>query len=46
VILEAAGGNASPSCGLVRPEIAQSTRVCAYYRAGMGWSERGPRPVI
>jgi len=25
VILEAAGGNASPSCGLVRPEIAQST---------------------
>ena len=44
VILDAAGGNASPSWGLVQPEIAQSTRVCAYDRAGMGWSERGLRP--
>ena len=44
VILDAAGGNASPSWGLVQPEIAQSTRVCAYDRAGMGWSERGPTP--
>jgi hypothetical protein len=44
VILDASGGNASPSWGLVQPEIAQSTRVCAYDRAGMGWSERGPRP--
>jgi pimeloyl-ACP methyl ester carboxylesterase len=44
VILDAAGGNASPSWGLVQPDIAQSTRVCAYDRAGMGWSERGPAP--
>jgi pimeloyl-ACP methyl ester carboxylesterase len=44
VILDAAGGNTSPSWGLVQPEIGQSTRVCAYDRAGMGWSERGPRP--
>ena len=44
VILDAAGGNSSPSWGLVQPEIAQSTRVCAYDRAGMGWSERGPAP--
>ena len=44
VILDAAGGDASPSWGLVQPEVAQSTRVCAYDRAGMGWSERGPRP--
>jgi alpha-beta hydrolase superfamily lysophospholipase len=29
---------------VVQPEIAQSTRVCAHDRAGMGWSERGPRP--
>jgi hypothetical protein len=36
VILDAAGGSASPSWGLVQPEIAQSTRVCAYDRAGMG----------
>jgi pimeloyl-ACP methyl ester carboxylesterase len=44
VILDAMGGNASPSWGLVQPDIAQSTRICAYDRAGMGWSERGPRP--
>ena len=44
VILDAAGGDSSPSWGLVQPEIAQSTRVCAYDRAGMGWSERGPGP--
>ena len=44
MILDAAGGNSSPSWGLVQPEIAQSTRVCAYDRAGMGWSERGPAP--
>ena len=44
VILDASGGNASPSWGLVQPDIAQSTRVCAYDRAGMGWSERGPSP--
>jgi pimeloyl-ACP methyl ester carboxylesterase len=44
VILDAAGGNSSASWGLVQPELARSTRVCAYDRAGMGWSERGPLP--
>ncbi len=44
VILDAAGANSSASWGLVQPEIARSTRVCAYDRAGMGWSERGPTP--
>ncbi len=44
VILDASGGNSSSSWGLVQPEIAKSTRVCAYDRAGMGWSERGPAP--
>jgi pimeloyl-ACP methyl ester carboxylesterase len=44
VILDAAGGNSSASWGLVQPEISRSTRVCAYDRAGMGWSERGPTP--
>jgi pimeloyl-ACP methyl ester carboxylesterase len=29
---------------LVQPAIARSTRVCAYDRAGMGWSEPGPSP--
>jgi pimeloyl-ACP methyl ester carboxylesterase len=28
----------------VQPEIAKTTRVCAYDRAGMGWSEPGPEP--
>jgi pimeloyl-ACP methyl ester carboxylesterase len=44
VILDAAGGNSSASWGLVQPDLARSTRVCAYDRAGMGWSERGPWP--
>jgi pimeloyl-ACP methyl ester carboxylesterase len=28
----------------VQPAISQSTRVCAYDRAGYGWSEPGPEP--
>jgi pimeloyl-ACP methyl ester carboxylesterase len=28
--------------GWVQPEVASHTRVCAYDRAGMGWSEPGP----
>jgi pimeloyl-ACP methyl ester carboxylesterase len=30
--------------GWVQPEVAKHTRVCAYDRAGMGWSEPGPDP--
>jgi hypothetical protein len=26
----------------VQPEVAKTTRVCAYDRAGTGWSEPGP----
>lgn len=44
VILEAAGGHFSATWALVHPAIAQSTRVCAYDRAGYGWSEPGPEP--
>jgi pimeloyl-ACP methyl ester carboxylesterase len=44
VVLDAAGGNSSASWGLVQPELARSTQVCAYDRAGMGWSDRGPTP--
>jgi pimeloyl-ACP methyl ester carboxylesterase len=44
IILDALGNGSSASWGLVQPEIAQSTRVCAYDRAGAGWSDRGPRP--
>lgn len=29
---------------LVQPEIAKTTRVCSYDRAGLGWSEPSPNP--
>jgi pimeloyl-ACP methyl ester carboxylesterase len=29
---------------LVQREVSDTTRVCAYDRAGMGWSEMGPEP--
>jgi pimeloyl-ACP methyl ester carboxylesterase len=44
VILESALGNASPHWLWVQREVAKTTRVCAYDRAGMGWSEKGPEP--
>lgn len=28
----------------VQPQIARATRVCAYDRAGLGWSDGGPAP--
>jgi pimeloyl-ACP methyl ester carboxylesterase len=28
----------------VQPEVARSTRICTYDRAGMGWSEPSPEP--
>ena len=28
----------------IQPEISRTTRVCAYDRAGLGWSESGPVP--
>jgi pimeloyl-ACP methyl ester carboxylesterase len=44
VVME--GGNAEPclTWASVQPEVARITRVCAYDRAGLGWSERSPRP--
>ena len=44
VILEAAADMMSADWGWIQPEIARHTRVCAYDRAGMGWSEPGPQP--
>jgi pimeloyl-ACP methyl ester carboxylesterase len=44
VILEAAGGHFSSTWALVQPIVAESSRVCAYDRAGYGWSEPGPEP--
>jgi pimeloyl-ACP methyl ester carboxylesterase len=44
VVLDAGLGAFSLDWGAVQPEIATSTRVCAYDRAGLGWSDPGPRP--
>lgn len=44
VILDAAADMMSADWGWIQPEIAKHTRVCAYDRAGMGWSESGPQP--
>ena len=46
VILETGlGGFAtSPDWAWVQPEIAKTTRVCAYDRAGLGWSDPGHLP--
>jgi pimeloyl-ACP methyl ester carboxylesterase len=41
VILEAAAGSMSPAWAWVQPEVARTTRVCSYDRAGLGWSEAG-----
>ena len=44
VVLETGLGAWSSHWALVQPVIAGATRVCAYDRAGLGWSERGPAP--
>ncbi len=44
VILDHVGAGNSAQWALVQPEIAKMTRVCAYDRAGFGWSDPGPAP--
>src|ERR671911_2686664 len=44
VVLDAGLGNFSAQWVRVQREISDTTRVCAYDRAGMGWSEMGPEP--
>ncbi len=44
VILEAGAGSFSLHWARVQPELAKTGRVCAYDRAGYGWSDRSPRP--
>lgn len=43
VILEAGNADFSVMWAKVQPEVAGFARVCAYDRAGLGWSERGTR---
>ena len=44
VLLEAGGGGNVLEWSRVQPEVAKTTRVCSYDRAGLGWSELGPNP--
>jgi pimeloyl-ACP methyl ester carboxylesterase len=44
VILDAGLGGTSRDWVLVQAQLSTRTRVCAYDRAGMGWSDAGPRP--
>jgi pimeloyl-ACP methyl ester carboxylesterase len=43
VVLDAGLGESSLDWALVQPELGTTTRVCAYDRAGMGWSDASPR---
>ena len=46
VVLDGGWGYTSVEwSGWVQPEEAEHTRVCAYDRAGMGWSEPAPSPL-
>jgi pimeloyl-ACP methyl ester carboxylesterase len=44
VILTSGAGGFSAEWSVVQPQLAQTTRVCAVDRAGLGWSEPGPAP--
>jgi pimeloyl-ACP methyl ester carboxylesterase len=44
VVLEAGGASSTVVWGLVQPDVAARTRVCAYDRAGMGFSDASRRP--
>ena len=42
VIMDAGLGGSSLDWTLVQPELAKTSRVCSYDRAGMGWSDPQP----
>jgi len=44
VILDALSGGFSSYWAWVQPEVAKQVRVCAYDRAGFGWSENDSQP--
>ena len=44
VLLDGGSGEWSAHWVRVQREVSGTTRVCAYDRAGMGWSEMGPEP--
>jgi len=44
VVLDAGLGGTSLDWYLVQNDLSKTNRVCAYDRAGLGWSEAGPQP--
>jgi len=44
VILEAGWADSSATWTYVQPEVAKTTRVCSYDRAGYGWSDPSSNP--
>ena len=44
IVIESGWGDMSAAWGWVQPEVAKTTRICTYDRAGMGWSEASPQP--
>lgn len=44
IILDHVGGGSSVDWALIQPKLAEHTRVCAYDRAGYGWSDYNPTP--
>jgi pimeloyl-ACP methyl ester carboxylesterase len=44
IILDHVGGGSSVDWALIQPKLAGHTRVCAYDRAGYGWSDYNPAP--
>jgi hypothetical protein len=45
VLLETGLGDPSVNFWPLQEELAATTRVCTYDRAGLGWSEPGPEPA-
>lgn len=44
IILDHVGDGSSVDWALIQPKLAEHTRVCAYDRAGFGWSDSNPAP--
>ena len=44
VVIVAGAGDWSTTWGVVQPEVAKTTRVCTYDRAGLGWSDSSTLP--
>jgi pimeloyl-ACP methyl ester carboxylesterase len=44
ILLDHVAGGSSVDWALIQPKLAEYTRVCAYDRAGFGWSDYSPAP--